>query len=277
MKKTLLIAAAALAAGIISSEAQVYSQNIVGYVNTAIPGGGALSLVANPVETVVGGVTNNGTTVLSGLVGGEIVMVWKGNGYYSYVYAGPGVGTGAGFASDFYDGSAGTAAAVPGSVYDSNNDVYWTPILKLNQGQGVFISNPGSNITNTFVGTAITQNTNSGVSLPGGGALTLTGSTIPIGGNVTNLSLPLVGGEIVMVWKGNGYYSYVYAGSGVGTGLGYASDYYDGSAGTAASIPGSVYDSNNDVYWTPALNVNVAGGFFVSNPGSTLTWKQALP
>ncbi len=37
MKKTLLIAAAALVAGVISSEAQVYSANIVGYVNVVMP------------------------------------------------------------------------------------------------------------------------------------------------------------------------------------------------------------------------------------------------
>ena len=35
--KTLLIAAAALAAGILSSSAQTYSQNIVGYVNQVLP------------------------------------------------------------------------------------------------------------------------------------------------------------------------------------------------------------------------------------------------
>ena len=39
MKKTLLIAAAALVAGVISSEAQVYSANIVGYVNVVMPAG----------------------------------------------------------------------------------------------------------------------------------------------------------------------------------------------------------------------------------------------
>ncbi len=39
MKKTLLIAAAALVAGVISSDAQVYSANIVGYVNVACPAG----------------------------------------------------------------------------------------------------------------------------------------------------------------------------------------------------------------------------------------------
>ncbi len=115
------------------------------------------------------------------------------------------------------------------------------------------------------------------LAIPGNFALTLTGSTIPIGGNITNLSLPLVGGETVLVWKGNGYYAYNYQGAGVGTGLGFASDYTDGNPGTGAAIPGTTYDSANDLYWTPPINVNVAGGFFISNPGSTLTWKQALP
>jgi len=40
MKKTLLIAVAALAASVISSQAQVYSQNIVGYYNVTVPTNG---------------------------------------------------------------------------------------------------------------------------------------------------------------------------------------------------------------------------------------------
>ncbi len=49
MKKTLLIAAAALVAGVVSSEAQVYSANIVGYVNVTCPAG-AQVLVSNPLD-----------------------------------------------------------------------------------------------------------------------------------------------------------------------------------------------------------------------------------
>ena len=49
MKKTLLMAAAALAAGIITSQAQpVYSQNIVGYVNQTFVSG--YVNVANPLD-----------------------------------------------------------------------------------------------------------------------------------------------------------------------------------------------------------------------------------
>ncbi len=46
--KTLLIAAAVLTAGVISSQAQVYSQNVVGYANVVLVGG--YNLVANPFD-----------------------------------------------------------------------------------------------------------------------------------------------------------------------------------------------------------------------------------
>ena len=52
--KTLLIATAALAASLASSMAQVYSQNVVGYVNTIVPAnsvGNGFALIANPLIT----------------------------------------------------------------------------------------------------------------------------------------------------------------------------------------------------------------------------------
>src|ERR1700761_8862396 len=112
--KTLLIAAAALAAAVTSSNAQstVYSQNVVGYVNTVLPGGSALSLVANPLN----GSTNSANVILPALVGGESVLVWSGTGYYLYQYQGAGVGTGLGFQSDWTDNGATPPAppAIPG-------------------------------------------------------------------------------------------------------------------------------------------------------------------
>jgi len=232
--------------------------------------------VANPLENVTGGVTNTAPNVLGNLVGGETVFVWKGNGYYQYVYAGAGVGTSIGFPSDYYDQNPGTGASIPGTVYDTSDGVYWTQPLVLKQGQGVYIQNPNTTITNTFVGTAVLQNTNTPVALPGGYALTLTGSTVPVGGNVTNISLPFVGGETVFIWKGNGYYQYVYAGAGVGTSIGFPSDYYDQNPGTGAAIPGTVYDTSDGVYWTQPLSVNVGQGFFVQNPNTSLNWTQNL-
>lgn len=275
MRKTLLIAAATLAAGILSTQAQnVYSQNVVGYVNTAIPGSGALTLICNPLQVINGTRTNDASDALKNLVGGEIVYVWKGNGYYGYIYGGAGSGVTNGFPSDFYDGNPGTAVAIPGSVYDSYNDQWWTPPLILKQGQAVYVQNPGAPLTNTFVGNVVLENTNNPVNLPGSGAMSLVGSTVPVGGNITNLSLPFIGGEIVFVWKGNGYYGYIYGGLGSGVTNGFASDYYDGNPGTAVAIPGSVYDSYNDQWWTPGPSINVGSGFFVQNPGAPLTWKQ---
>ncbi len=92
--KTLLIASAgALAAAITSSQAQtVYSQNVVGYVNTPLAQG-ANVLIANPLN----GTTNSINTIMPGLQGGEIANIWNGGGYYSYQYQGAGVGTGLGF------------------------------------------------------------------------------------------------------------------------------------------------------------------------------------
>src|SRR5580692_11046853 len=80
---TLLIAAAALAAGIISSQAQVYSQNIVGYVNTPLPTG--FVNLANPLD---GSNANNAITniipVFSGAYDGSLLQVWTGTQYTTY-------------------------------------------------------------------------------------------------------------------------------------------------------------------------------------------------
>src|SRR5580704_5535841 len=72
MRKTLLIAAAALAASIISTEAQVYSQNIVGYVNQPAVGG-AYEMVVIPLSASP---TNNAEQVFSELQAGDAVLLW---------------------------------------------------------------------------------------------------------------------------------------------------------------------------------------------------------
>jgi len=275
MKKTLLMAAAALAAGVISTEAQVYSQNIVGYVNSSIPGGNKLTMIANPLIGQNG--TNGATQVLTGLAGGESLFVWNGAGFYAYSFQGAGVGTGLGFPSDWTDPNGGAAGSVPGDVYDNVNQVYWTQPPQLKQGQGAFLQNPNTTFTNTYVGTVVLSNTTP-VVLTGGNALRLVSSSVPIGGSLqnTNINLPFIGGESLFVWNGSGYYAYAFQGTGVGTGLGFPSDYTDSNGGIAGSIPGDVYDNVNQVYWTQPPSVNVGVGFFVQNPNSTENWNQNL-
>jgi hypothetical protein len=277
--KTLLIAAAALTAAVISSQAQstVYSQNIVGYVNTTLNGGGAYTMIANPLSNG----TNGAEQVLTGLNsnGGETLYIWNSAKalYNVYIYEGPGSGTGIGFPSDFVDGSSPTN--IPGDVYDTSDQVYWTPEPTLTPGQGVFIQNPNPTETNTFTGTV---NTTNNTPIPGGGAYSQLSSAVPYAGNVENTNLNLTagfnsnGGETINVWSSSSskYYVYIYEGPSSGTGIGFPSDFIDGSSPT--NIPGDVYDTSDQVYWTQPLNLNVGQGVFLQNPNSTETWVQSL-
>ncbi len=278
--KTLLIAAAALAAAVNSSNAQstVYSQNVVGYVNTVLPGGSVSTLIANPLN----GTTNSVSTILPALQGGETVLIWHGTGYYNYFYQGPGVGTGLGFQSDWTDGFASPPQPpnIPGDQTDTGNSLYWAPAPVINPGTGFFVQNPNGNETNTFTGTVITTNS---VTIPGGSVSTLLASAIPVGGDVTtntaiNLTANFVGGETLLVWHGTGYYSYFYQGAGVGTGLGFQSDWTDGFAAPpqAPNIPGDQTDTANSLYWTPPPSIIVGQGFFIQNPNGSEQWTQNI-
>ena len=74
--KTLLLAAAALASGLISSQAQtVYSQNIVGYANVATPQGGSYYQIAVPFQI---GASNGENEVFgTNLPSGTTVSLWS--------------------------------------------------------------------------------------------------------------------------------------------------------------------------------------------------------
>jgi hypothetical protein len=132
--KTLLIAAAALAAGVLSTQAQpVYSQNVVGYVNQVIPGNGAQSLLVNPLQ----GTTNDAEQIITSLQGGENILLWTGGGYQVFNYN---AGLKAqGYPSDWIDGGGAT---IPGNIPDPANGVTWVPNPQISVGQAVFYQNP---------------------------------------------------------------------------------------------------------------------------------------
>ena len=190
--KTLLIAAAALAAGIMASSAQTYSANIVGYTTSVYPGGNNYSLV---VPTV--GVTNGpAESLFPCLQPGDNLLIWTpGVGYAIYSWAGVGQ-NGAG-----------------GNWYDPNLNPLSSPTL--HAGQAVFYQNAqGQPETNTFAGTVQLTNT---VTLPGGNNYSLVGMTPPVGGLIdsTNFNLPLQAGDNVLIWTpGVGYAIYSWAGVG---------------------------------------------------------------
>src|SRR5476651_554453 len=116
--KTLLIAVAALAATVISSEAQtpVYSGNIVGYENVVSPSG--FSIIVNQLDT--------GNNVLTNLIPNPV------NGTIIYKFGA------AGFQANNYFNGWG--------VNGTNT---------LNPGEGAFLFSPIP-VTNTFSGTVLT-------------------------------------------------------------------------------------------------------------------------
>ena len=114
--KTLLIAAAALVAGVVSSEAQVYSANVVGYANVPLAAG--YTLVANPLDDGNG---NQLTNLVAGLPNKSSVVTWNGTTYNTAIGKGGGV---------------------------------WAGNTVLAPGTGFFVKSP-SLTTNIFVGSVI--------------------------------------------------------------------------------------------------------------------------
>ena len=184
MKKTLLMAAAALAAGVISSQAGVYSQNVVGYVNTTLPLG--YSLISNPLSS---GVTNGLNEIFSSIPDNTTFLVWTGTGYKYFDY----------------DTTLGINA--DGSAwYDSNLNEAYPPAIP--PGIGFFI-NPGKAMTNAFAGTVVGVNASTNItSLPLG--YSLLGSALPVGGALTNaaVNFPFSDNTTFLIWTGTGYAYY---------------------------------------------------------------------
>jgi len=173
--KTLLLAVAALAAGVISSEAQnVYSQNVVGYVNVVSPVGGQFSLVANPLDNG----TNTITSLFPSAPNQTVIEVWGGASYQQ-------------------------AKKIAGT---------WTTNLLLNPGTGFFLQFPAASgtVTNTFVGNVVVQQPD-GVSLGTNtlalpNSFVLVGSVFPLSDTLTgtniNLGPSLANQSVVEAWNG---------------------------------------------------------------------------
>jgi hypothetical protein len=168
--KTLLIAAAALAVGLCSSMAQVYSQNVVGYVNIPVAAA-TKKLIANQLNT-----TNN---TLNGLLPSPVpgTTIFKfNNGYTPYNF--------------------------------DVDDLVWYPDgnATLNPGEGAFILSPSA-ATLTFVGEvrqgSLTNTLPTGVKV-------LRSSIVPQGGLIsTALGLTPLPGDTLFQFAG-GFSTYVY-------------------------------------------------------------------
>jgi hypothetical protein len=183
--KTLLIAAAALAAGVMSSQAQVYSQNIVGYVNINLTNG-VLTSAATPLDLDGTGTNNTVTTAIgTNLPSGTVIYVFNGSGYDTLTFA------------------PATKGGTP---------VWSNPVYPLNPGDGYFIL-PSATTTLTYTGDVL-QGVLTNVYVPAAGSIWLVASQAPLAGGVeTTLGYPANSGDVIYIYDAgtSAYNTYTFA------------------------------------------------------------------
>jgi hypothetical protein len=241
--KTLLIAAAALAVGIISSKAQIYSQNIVGYANVVITGG-QYNMLAVPFNS---GMSNGADEVFNGnyiansgyLPDSTYLYTWNGASYNAFEYD---TGVGADN-NNWYNG-------------DESAPVN-TPVLL--PGQGFFLVPPsGATFTNTYAGTVAVLAGSTNVMAVGGGQYNMIGCVIPVSGAVSNsaINMYMPDASYLYTWNGSSFNANEYD-TGVGAD---DNNWYNGDESAPADTP----------------IITVGQGFFVQ-PSSTWYWTNSLP
>lgn len=182
-----LVCAAAVAAGAISAMAQsnVYSLNVVGYINVPLKEG--LNLVANQLDIDGYGTNNTVQGVFStNLPFGSAVYTWNGTGYNFSTYG-----------------------------KDKSGNPVWTGNDKLNPGQGAWVKVPagaysGATGTVTTVGNVL-QGSLVNPNIPAAGGLTILSAMAPKTGTlVTDLGYTPAFGDNIYTWNGTTYDLYAY-------------------------------------------------------------------
>jgi hypothetical protein len=241
--KTLLIAATALAVGIVSSQAQVYSQNIVGYANVKI-NGGQYNMLSVPFSA---GVSNGANEVFNGnyalnpgyLPDGTILYKWNGTSFDGNMYD---VSAGAD-ANNWYNGDESATAD--------------TPVLV--PGQGFFLVPPaGTTFTNLYAGTVAVNVGAQNVMTVIGGHYNMVGCVIPAEGAVSNAVINMYPPDGTILYRWNG--------------ISFDGNMYDVSAGADAN---NWYNGDESATANTPV-ITVGQGFFVVPP-STWLWTNSLP
>lgn len=211
MRTKVLLCAAALAASLASSMAQnVYSLNVVGYVNITIPAN-SFALVANPLDATSGGTTpgmNNITNLFLSPPDGSTIQTWDQSAF----------------------GGLGDFSAAHTYYAPSSGGTGWDTGLDMPPGKGVFIYT-GTALPVTFVGQVV-QGTYTVAHLTSG-AFDILGSPVPIGGNLTNSLMGLVvgDGDTIQLWDQTAF-------GGLGDWTS-AETYYAPSSGGTGWTPGT--------------------------------------
>jgi len=182
--KILLTAAAAMVAGLVSSSAQVYSANVVGYVNVALTNASGYTLVANQMDLDQTGTNNSIYTVVgTNLPAGTLVESWNGVSFGSSKLSGTG----------------------KWSVNNSN------VTNSMNPGSGFFVVVPAGTSTNiTEIGNVI-QGTNNYTVNAG---LAVVGANVPLSGTIDGtFGYVPSKGDIQEVWNGVSFGTHKWSGT----------------------------------------------------------------
>jgi hypothetical protein len=243
--KALILGAAALAAGVASSMAQsnVYSLNIVGYVNLTVQPG--YNLITLPLQgsdpsSSINSVLTNTTPVMPA---GSFVSTWDPvhSTFNQAVYAGG-----------------------DGNWYDASYSFLVTNSLP--PGQGFFLNNASSSpVTVTVVGSVLTGSN----SYPVNAGFNFYGNFVPVQGDVTTNGLPVVDNSYLYTWNAAAqkYNSAVY---GLGTN---DSSYDSGNNLTGNPAPYPVF-ADSSFSTRQVVSPAVGQGFLYFNAGPSVSWTQ---
>jgi hypothetical protein len=286
--KTLAIAAATLAVGAISSQAQVYSQNIVGYINQAVPAnhyqivGTQLITGSDALQTNGDLSSEYGNGCISSAIGNPIggtntqLLAWSGTSYVTL----------------YYYNAADADTAFPAGAPHNTAGFYSAggtrTAIKQNNTHACFIHNVAAiPLTNTCTG-VVYQGTNvlgvatikagyNLICLPAAVASSATNFVIDASGNQVPYGLPItltsspssppttVSNDRILIWSGTSFVTeYFYTGSDADTAFPpgaphKAAGFY--SAGGTAMAAGAY----------PPVNQ----GFFLWHNGSTIQWTNS--
>jgi len=252
MRTKALAGAAVLAAGLVSTMAQVYSLNIVGYANVPIPAG--LTYMSNPLDNGANDANTlfpnpDPTQDYSGPYDACQIQEWTGTGWKSSLFDSVTTDTTTGFT---------TPAGLP------------TPAPVLGAGKGFLFYNGGTSNLVTFVG-QVRTGTNT-VSLPIVPTPYSLGSPLPYSGGISTALLmsnpdpaqdysgPLDSANVQILQLANGqstgYKAYLFNSVTTDTTTGFT---------TPAGLP------------APEPQIPLGGGFIFVNSGTTAyNWVQVL-
>jgi hypothetical protein len=169
--KSLLLTAVLTAAGLVTASAQVFSVNVVGYINVTAPPG--FSIFANQLDNGAGN-----------LLGDLIPAAPAGATVFKF--------TGAGFES---------------ATYDDLDEAWDNPNITLAPGEAAWMLNPeAAPVTLTFVGEVMQGNLSN--PLPAG--FSMKSSMVPQAGLISSLGLVAEAGDTIFLFRNGAYVSSTY-------------------------------------------------------------------